>query len=214
MKIMFLGAPGAGKGTQAEVVSEALSIPAISTGAIIRSAIKQGTETGLLAKTYTDRGALVPDDVVVGIVKERLAADDCRRGFILDGFPRTLAQAEALDAMGIELDLVLSIEVPDEEIIDRMGGRRVCSGCGATYHMKYNPSEKGERCERCDQPLTVRKDDAPEVVLSRLAGYHKETAPLKDYYKAKGILKMVRGQERVEDTTDLIMKAVGIEPKA
>lgn len=209
MKIMFLGAPGAGKGTQAEIVSEALKIPAVSTGAIIREAIKAGTETGLAAKAYTDRGALVPDEVVVGIIKDRLAKDDCKNGFILDGFPRTLPQAQALDVMGIDLDLVVSIEVADEAIIERMGGRRVCAACGATYHVKYNPSSAGDECEKCRQPLTIRRDDSPEVVLSRLDSYHEQTEPLKDYYAAKGILKIVYGQERVEDTTALTLAVVG-----
>jgi len=214
MKIMFLGAPGAGKGTQAEIVSEALSIPAVSTGAIIREAIKAGTKTGLAAKAYTDSGALVPDDVVVGIIKERLAQDDCRHGFILDGFPRTLPQAQALDTMGISLDLVISIEVSDEAITQRMGGRRVCAACGATYHIKYNPPQENDVCDKCSQPLTIRRDDSPEVVLSRLESYHEQTEPLKDFYAQKGILKIVYGQERVEDTTALTLAAVGAEPQA
>lgn len=214
MKIMFLGAPGAGKGTQAEIVSQLLSIPSVSTGAIIRSAIREGSEVGLLAKSYIDRGALVPDDVVVGIVKARLAADDCKNGFILDGFPRTLTQAEALEEMGVRLDVVVSIEVPDEEIVDRMSGRRICAGCGATYHVKYNPSGTGDACERCGQSLTIRSDDAPAVVLSRLKSYHAETAPLKDFYAARGILKVVPGQKEVEDTTALTLKALGIERQA
>lgn len=202
MKIMFLGAPGAGKGTQAELVSEKYRIPAISTGAIIREAIKNGTEMGNAAKAFTESGKLVPDEVVIGIIRERLAKDDCADGFILDGFPRTVPQAEALDAMGIEMDLVISIEVPDEAIVERMSGRRTCI-CGATYHIKYNPSKDNVTCDKCGQTLTVRKDDDPKVVRERLATYHEATEPLKAYYEKKGKLRLVIGQEKVEDTTRL-----------
>ena len=202
MKIMFLGAPGAGKGTQAELVSEKYRIPAISTGAIIREAIKNGTEMGNAAKAFTESGKLVPDEVVIGIIRERLAKDDCADGFILDGFPRTVPQAEALDAMGIEMDLVISIEVPDEAIVERMSGRRTCS-CGATYHIKYNPSKDNVTCDKCGQTLTIRKDDDPKVVLDRLTTYHETTEPLKAYYEKKGKLRLVIGQEKVEDTTRL-----------
>ncbi len=208
MKIIFLGAPGAGKGTQAEIVSERLAIPTISTGAIIREAIKNGTEMGLAAKQYTDAGALVPDEVVIGIIRERLAAKDCENGFILDGFPRTVPQAEALDGMGIVPDAVVSLEVPDETIVERMSGRRVCDKCGASYHVKYHPSEKGELCEKCGNPLSIRRDDAPEVVKSRLTVYHESTEPLKDFYAAKGLLRLVEGQERLEDTTALTLAAL------
>ncbi len=208
MKIIFLGAPGAGKGTQAEIVSERLAIPTISTGAIIREAIKNGTEMGLAAKQYTDAGALVPDEVVIGIIRERLAAKDCENGFILDGFPRTVPQAEALDGMGIVPDAVVSMEVPDETIVERMSGRRVCDKCGASYHVKYHPSEKGELCEKCGNPLSIRRDDAPEVVKSRLTVYHESTEPLKDFYAAKGLLRLVEGQERLEDTTALTLAAL------
>ncbi len=211
MKIIFLGAPGAGKGTQAEIVAERFSIPTISTGAIIREAIKTGTEMGLAAKKYTEAGALVPDEVVIGIIRERLAQPDCQNGFILDGFPRTVPQAEALDAMGITPDAVVSLEVADEAIVERMGGRRVCEKCGATYHVKYNPSAKGEVCEKCDQPLSIRRDDAAEVVLSRLAIYHDSTEPLKDFYAKKGLLRLVEGQEKLEDTTALTLAALGAE---
>ncbi len=209
MKIIFLGAPGAGKGTQAEIVSERLGIPSISTGAIIREAIKTGTEMGLKARAYTESGTLVPDDVVIGIIKERLANPDCANGYILDGFPRTVPQAEALDEMGVKLDVVLSIEVSDDAIVERMSGRRVCE-CGASYHVKYNPSSDGEHCDKCGKPLTIRRDDAPEVVLSRLQVYHETTEPLKGFYAAKGILKLVDGQEKLEDTTALTLKALGI----
>lgn len=207
LKLIFLGAPGAGKGTQAEIVSEKYAIPAISTGAIIREAIKNGTEMGLAAKSYTDSGALVPDEVVIGIIKERLAMPDCENGFILDGFPRTVPQAEALDAMGIEITDVISIEVPDERILKRMGGRRVCKKCGATYHVEYNPSPNGDNCA-CGEPLTIRADDDPKVVAQRLATYHEVTEPLKDFYAKKNILKIVEGQEKLEDTTALTAKAL------
>lgn len=207
MKLMFLGAPGAGKGTQAEIVADKYQIPAISTGAIIREAIKNGTEMGNAAKAFTESGKLVPDDVVIGIIKERLAMDDCANGFILDGFPRTVPQAEALDAMGIEMDLVISIEVPDEAIIARMSGRRTCI-CGATYHVISKPSKDGVHCDKCGQTLTIRKDDDPEVVKSRLVTYHEATEPLKAYYEQKGKLKLVIGQEQLEDTTRLTDEAI------
>ena len=208
MKIIFLGAPGAGKGTQAEIVSERLSIPTISTGAIIREAIKTGTEMGLAAKQYTEAGALVPDEVVIGIIRERLAKDDCQNGFILDGFPRTVPQAEALDTMGIRPDAVISLEVADEKIVERMSGRRVCDKCGATYHVLYNPSAKGTACDKCGNELSIRRDDAPEVVKSRLDVYHESTEPLKDFYAAQGLLRLVEGQEKLEDTTARTLAAL------
>jgi adenylate kinase len=208
MKIIFLGAPGAGKGTQAEIVSERFGIPTISTGAIIREAIKCGTEMGLAARKYTEAGALVPDEVVIGIIRERLAKDDCQNGFILDGFPRTVPQAKALDDMGIKMDAVVSLEVADETIVERMSGRRVCSACGATFHTKYNPSAKGDECDKCGAPLSIRRDDAPEVVKSRLDIYHESTEPLKDFYAAKGLLRLVEGQEKLEDTTALTLAAL------
>ena len=210
MKIIFLGAPGAGKGTQAEKVAAHLNIPTISTGAIIRAALKEGTEMGVAAKAYIEAGKLVPDEVVIGIIKERLANDDCKNGFILDGFPRTIAQAEALDAMGIEIDLVLNIFVDDATIVERMSGRRVCAACGATFHTVFNPSADGDKCDKCGAELTIRKDDKPEVVADRLNVYHKETEPLERYYEAKGILKTVVGQEKLEDTTALTFKAIGV----
>ena len=209
MKIIFLGAPGAGKGTQAELVSERLGIPTISTGAIIREALKTGTEMGLKAKKFIEQGALVPDDVVIGIVKERLAKSDCDKGYILDGFPRTVPQAEALDKMGVKLDAVVSLEVSDETIVERMSGRRVCQKCGKSYHVLYNPSPSGELCE-CGEKLTIRSDDAPEVVVSRLEVYHSTTEPLKDYYKASGNLRIVEGAEAVEETTKRTFAALGI----
>ena len=209
MKIIFLGAPGAGKGTQAEVVSKRLGIPTISTGAIIREAIKNATEMGQKAKNYIDSGALVPDDVVIGIVKERLAESDCENGFILDGFPRTVPQAIALDDMGVTLSAVISLEVSDETIVERMSGRRVCAKCGKSYHAKYKPSKNGEYCE-CGEKLTVRSDDAPDVVRSRLAVYHDSTEPLKAYYESKGLLRTVCGKEYIEDTTANTLEALGI----
>ena len=210
MKIIFLGAPGAGKGTQADIVSARLGIPTISTGAIIRAALKNGTEMGLKAKKFIEAGALVPDDVVIGIIRERPAQSDCKNGFILDGFPRTVPQAEALDAMGVSLDCVLSLEVEDSAIVERMSGRRVCAGCGASYHVKFNPSTDGETCDKCKAKLTTRADDAPEVVISRLEVYHTTTEPLKDYYMKKGNLKLVEGADKIEETTERTLRALGV----
>ena len=207
MNLILLGAPGAGKGTQAEVISNTLHIPQISTGNILRAAVKNGTECGLKAKSFMDAGALVPDEVVIGILKDRIAEDDCKNGFILDGFPRTVPQAEALEKMGVEITDVVSIEVTDESIMERMGGRRVCKKCGMTYHVKYNPSPAGENCH-CGEPLTIRSDDAPEVVKERLMVYHAQTEPLKDFYKSRGLLKLVYGQEKLEDTTALMAAAL------
>ena len=208
INLILLGAPGAGKGTQAEIISKRYSIPAISTGNMIREAIANGTEMGLSAKKYTDSGALVPDEVVIGIIKDRLAHDDCQNGFILDGFPRTVPQAEALDAMGVEITDVISIEVADDDIVTRMSGRRVCKKCGASYHTVFNPSKNGDKCENCGEELSIRADDAPEVVLKRLAAFHEQTEPLKDYYEKKGNLKIVIGQEKLEDTTALTQAAL------
>ena len=205
MNLIFLGAPGAGKGTQAEVVCKELNIPAISTGNMLREAVKNGTPAGLAAKAYMDRGDLVPDEVVIGILKDRIAEDDAKNGFILDGFPRTVAQAEALEKMGVNIDLVIDIEVPDEKIIERMTGRRVCAKCGASYHTVYNPSKDSKNCDKCGEELTIRKDDAPEVVKSRLATYHEQTEPLKEYYSKTGKLAVVVGQEEVADTTALTL---------
>lgn len=208
MNIIFLGAPGAGKGTQAERVSAKFAIPSVSTGNIIREALRNGTPTGLQAKAYLDAGKLVPDEVVIGIIKERLAKDDCAGGFILDGFPRTIPQAEALDAMGVRIDKVIDIEVPDEKIVKRMSGRRVCKKCGASYHTEYlKPAREGV-CDNCGSELTVRADDAPGTVLERLKVYHAETEPLKEYYQKTGKLVIVEGQEEVEDTVSLVMKAL------
>lgn len=210
IRLILLGAPGAGKGTQAEKIAAAANIPTISTGAIIREAIATGTEMGTLAKSYIERGALVPDEVVIGIIRDRLGKDDCQNGFILDGFPRTLPQAEALDQMNVGITDVLSIEVDDERIVARMGGRRVCKKCGATYHVESNPSPAGEKCGVCGDDLTIRADDDPAVVQSRLTVYHTETEPLKEFYAQKGLLKTVEGQEKLEDTTALTFAALGL----
>lgn len=208
MKLMFLGAPGAGKGTQAEVVSERYQIPAISTGALLREAMANGTELGKKAKSYIDGGALAPDDVVIGIIKERLAADDCKNGFILDGFPRTVAQAIALDEMEIKMDGVISFEVTDEAIMRRLGGRRLCGKCGTSYHIDYKPTTVEGICDKCGGALVTRADDKPEVIKSRLVVYHEQTEPLKDFYAAKGILKTVIGQEGIKDTTALTIATI------
>ena len=211
MNIIFLGAPGAGKGTQAEIVSEKLAIPTVSTGNIIRAALKNGTPMGLKAKEFIESGKLVPDEVVIGIIKDRLQEDDCKNGFILDGFPRTIPQAEALDTMGIVIDKVIDIEVADEKIATRMGGRRVCKACGNSYHLEYKKPQNDGVCDACGGELIQRKDDAPETVLERLKIYHQETEPLKDYYGKMGILKTVEGQEELSDTTALTLAALGIK---
>ncbi len=208
MKLILLGAPGAGKGTQAEVICKKLDIPAISTGNIIRAALKNGTEMGLKAKSYIDAGQLVPDEVVIGIIRERLAEDDCKNGFVLDGFPRTIPQAEALDEMGVEIDKVIEIYVKDEDIVKRMSGRRVCSKCGSSYHLIYKQPAKEGVCNECGAELVQRKDDYPETVLERLNVYHDQTEPLKGYYEKKGKLRIVEGQEEVADTTALTLKAL------
>ena len=208
MNIIMLGAPGAGKGTQAAVLCEHFGIPTISTGNMIREALKNGTEMGLKAKSFMDEGKLVPDEVVIGIVKERLSQDDCSKGFILDGFPRTIPQAEALDKMGIVIDKVIDIEVPDEKIINRMSGRRVCEKCGASYHLEYKKPKVEGICDACSGTLIQRKDDHPDTVKSRLDVYHSETEPLKDYYEKQGKLTVVEGQEEIEDTTRLLIEAL------
>lgn len=206
MNIILLGAPGAGKGTQAEVICRHLNIPTISTGNIIRAALKSGTEMGLKAKSFMDEGKLVPDDVVIGIIKERLAEDDCKNGFILDGFPRTIPQAEALDSMGVVIHKVIDIEVPDENIVKRMSGRRVCEKCGASYHLEYKKPSKDGVCNLCAGTLVQRKDDHPDTVMARLEIYHNETEPLKSYYSKQGKLAIVEGQEEIADTSALVLK--------
>ncbi len=208
MKLILLGAPGAGKGTQAEIISEKYDIPAVSTGNMIREALKNGTEMGRKAKAYLDAGALVPDEVVIGIIKERLAEPDCKNGFILDGFPRTIPQAKALDEMNFGIDAALSIEVSDEEIVKRMSGRRVCEKCGASYHTEFKKPAVEGVCNSCNGALVTRKDDEPETVLNRLKVYHDQTEPLKSYYEAAGKLITVEGQDEVADTTALVLKAL------
>lgn len=208
MKLILLGAPGAGKGTQAEKICEKLHIPTISTGNIIRAALKNGTEMGLKAKAYMEAGQLVPDEVVIGIIKDRLKDDDCKNGFILDGFPRTIPQAKALVDMGIDIDKVIDIEVPDEKIIARMSGRRVCSKCANSYHMEYKKPKVDGICDACGGELVQRKDDAPETVLARLEEYHEMTEPLKGFYDKLGKLNVVEGQEDVSDTTSLVFAAL------
>lgn len=208
MKLILLGAPGAGKGTQAEKIVEKYGIPAVSTGNIIRAALKAGTEMGLKAKSFMDAGQLVPDDVVIGIIKDRLKEKDCENGFILDGFPRTIPQAQALEDMGVDIDKVLDIEVPDEKITARMSGRRVCSKCANSYHLLYKKPKTEGVCDACGGELIQRKDDAPETVQARLKEYHEMTDPLKDFYKKLGKLVIVEGQEEVADTTALVFKAL------
>ena len=208
MNLIMLGAPGAGKGTQAERISEKYAIPTISTGEILRNAISTGTELGKSAKSYMDAGQLVPNEIVIGIIRDFLKQDSCKNGFILDGFPRSIPQAEALDAMGVKIDAVVSIEVADEKIVERMSGRRVCPACGASYHILYKPSEKEGVCTKCGADLIIRKDDNPETVLARLHTYHEQTEPLKGYYANKGILIEIEGQEEVADTTALTFAAL------
>ena len=210
MKLILLGAPGAGKGTQAEILSKMLNIPTISTGNILRAAMKNGTPVGLKAKEFVESGRLVPDDVIIGIVKERLAEDDCANGYILDGMPRTIPQAEALEECGIDIDCALSIEVSDEVIIDRMTGRRLCGSCGASYHLVSHKPQVEGKCDLCGGELVTRKDDAPETVKARLVTYHEETEPLKEFYAKRGKLKMVENQPTIEATTAVVVKALGL----
>lgn len=208
MKLILLGAPGAGKGTQAENISKKYNIPAISTGDMIRAAVKSGSELGNKVKSFIDAGHLVPDETVIEIIKERLAKDDCANGFILDGFPRTIPQAEALETMGIAIDFALSIEVDDERIVQRMSGRRVCNSCGMTYHTEYKQSKDNKTCDQCGTELIIRNDDKPETVKERLKIYHEQTEPLKAFYDARGKLVTVEGQEELADTTALTFKAI------
>lgn len=210
MKLILLGAPGAGKGTQAEIISKKLNIPTISTGNILREAIKNGTETGLKAKSFMDAGKLVPDDVIIGIVRERVARDDCANGFILDGVPRTIPQAEALEAAGIHFDAVVSIEIDDAVIEARMTGRRVCGSCGSSYHVTANPPKIEGICNACGSELVTRPDDVPETVRSRLAVYHKETEALKGFYEKLGKLRLIEGNQPIEDATRDILAALGV----
>lgn len=210
MKLIMLGAPGAGKGTQAAILSQRLGIPTISTGNILRSAVKNGTSVGLQAKSYMDAGKLVPDQVIIDIIAERLAEPDCAKGYILDGVPRTIAQAEALEAAGIRFDCVLDIEVTDEEIVSRMSGRRACADCGATYHVKAAPPKMEGVCDACGGKLVQRDDDKPETVLDRLSVYHAQTEPLKEFYAQRGILKRVDNQPTIKATTEAITAVLGV----
>lgn len=209
MNLILLGAPGAGKGTQAELLVNKLSIPAISTGNMLREAIANGTDLGRKAKQYMEEGNLVPDELILGIVAERVAQPDCQKGFILDGVPRTLAQAEALEAKGVRIDHVVSIEVDDSEIVGRMGGRRVCGKCGASYHIVANPPKMEGVCDACGGELVIRKDDAPETVSKRLQVYHASTEVLKDFYAKLGRLKTVNGSQSIEGANEDILKAIG-----
>ena len=207
MRLIIMGAPGAGKGTQSEKISAKWNIPSVSTGDMLRAAVKEGTELGRAAKTCMDAGQLVPDEIVIGIIRDYLSSDKCKDGFILDGFPRSIPQAEALDAMGVKIDAVLSIEVPDEKIVERMSGRRVCQ-CGASYHVAYKAPKVAGICDSCGAALYTRDDDAAETVLKRLETYHNTTEPLKDFYAAKGLLVCVAGREEVKDTTADVMNAL------
>lgn len=210
MKLILLGAPGAGKGTQAEILSRKLGIPTISTGNILRAAMKSGSAVGLRAKEYMESGRLVPDEVVIDIVRERLAEPDCAAGYILDGFPRTIPQAEALENAGLVIDCALSIEVSDEVIVERMGGRRTCPDCGASFHVVNNPPKREGVCDACGAALTIRRDDAPETVRERLATYHAQTEPLKSFYESRGKLTCVDNQPSIEATTAAIEAALGL----
>jgi adenylate kinase len=207
MNLIIMGAPGAGKGTQAELIAARENIPAISTGQILRDAMKAGTELGNVAKSYVESGGLVPDEIVIGIVRDYLGSDACKNGFILDGFPRSIAQAKALEDMGVKIDAVLSIEVDDARIVKRMSGRRVCE-CGASYHVDYNPPAVADVCDKCGKALYIRKDDKAETVINRLETYHSQTEPLLDFYRERGLLVAVEGQEKVEDTTELVREAL------
>ena len=210
MNIIMLGAPGAGKGTQAAVLCEHLNIPTISTGNIIREALRSGTEMGLKAKSFMDAGKLVPDEVVIGIIKDRLSNDDCKNGFILDGFPRTIPQAEALDEMGVQIDKVIDIEVKDDVIINRLSGRRVCENCGRPYHIESLKPKVDGVCDDCNGALVQRKDDQIDTIKNRLDIYHRETEPLVNYYKSQGKLKVVEGKDTVKETTEAVFKAIGV----
>ena len=210
MKIIMLGAPGAGKGTQAEIVSQKLGIPTISTGNILRAAIKAGTPVGLAAKSFMDAGKLVPDDVIIGILAQALAGPECAKGYILDGVPRTIPQAQAMEEQGIDIDVALELDVPDQTIVERMGGRRVCPTCGATYHVVNAPPKQEGVCDKCGAALIVRPDDAPQTVQDRLRTYHEQTEPLIAFYRERGKLKTVENRPSIEENTAEIMKALGI----
>ena len=209
MNLILLGAPGAGKGTQAELLTEKLGIPAISTGNMLREAMANGSELGKQVKKYMDEGSLVPDDVIMSIIAQRILEPDCKNGFILDGVPRTLAQAEAMDAKGIRIDHVVSLEVDDEAIANRMSGRRVCTACGASYHIVNNPTKTEGICDLCGAKVAIRKDDEPATVRHRLEVYHASTEVLKDYYNRQNKLRLVRGDQSIEDVNRDVLKAIG-----
>ena len=211
MNLVLMGPPGAGKGTQGEILSQRLGVDTISTGVMLRTAIKEQTEVGKLAEGYINEGKLVPDDVIVAIVKERLAKPDCEKGFILDGFPRTTAQAEALTASGVKIDKVLSLEVADEAIVERLSSRRECSQCGAPYSVLYNKPAVEGKCDKCGGELIQRADDNPDTIKNRLNVYHEQTEPIKDYYAKAGLLVTALGAEKLEDTTKNVLTALGIE---
>ena len=208
MNLILMGAPGAGKGTQSERISEKWGIPAVSTGAILRNAIKEGTELGKQAKSLIDAGNFVPDEMVIAIIKETLSSEACKNGFILDGFPRSIPQAEALEAMGVYIDCALSLEIADEVIIERMAGRRLCTGCGASYHVEHRKPLKENICDKCGEPLYIRSDDSAETVKNRLEVFHEQTEPLKSFYEERGLLKCVSSEASVDETTALVFEAL------
>lgn len=211
MKLTIMGPPGGGKGTQAEILRDKLGVPHISTGAIIRKAISEKTPLGIKAEKYIEEGQLVPDDVVIAMVKERINEPDCEKGYILDGFPRTIPQAEAMADMGIDLDCALDIEVDDDVIIERLSGRRECKACAAPYHIKYNPPAEEGKCDKCGAELIIRSDDVPATIRQRLEVYHEQTEPLKEFYRVRNLLRPAKGCEELRDTTRNVMKAVGVE---
>ena len=208
MNLILMGAPGAGKGTQSERISEKWGIPAVSTGAILRNAIKEGTELGKQAKSLIDAGNFVPDEMVIAIIKETLSSEACKNGFILDGFPRSIPQAEALEAMGVHIDCALSLEIADEVIVERMAGRRLCTGCGASYHVEHRKPIKENICDKCGEPLYIRSDDSAETVKNRLEVFHEQTEPLKSFYEERGLLKCVSSEASVDETTALVFEAL------
>ena len=208
MNLILMGAPGAGKGTQSERISEKWGIPAVSTGAILRNAIKEGTELGKKAKSLIDAGNFVPDEMVIAIIKETLSSEACKNGFILDGFPRSIPQAEALEAMGVHIDCALSLEIADDVIIERMAGRRLCTGCGASYHVDHKKPLKENICDKCGEPLYIRSDDSAETVKNRLDVFHEQTEPLKSFYEERGLLKCVSSEASVDETTALVFEAL------
>lgn len=209
MKLIILAAPGAGKGTQAEILSKHFNIPTISTGAILRKNIAEGTELGAVAQNYINDGKFVPDDVMIDIVKDRLGEDDCKNGFILDGFPRNMAQAESLDKSGVDIDAVLTLEVEDEKIVERLSGRLACKVCGSSFHTEHRKPKQEGICDNCGGELRTREDDKPEIIRDRLATYYQETAPLKEFYEKKGMLKTVIGKDEIQETAEEVLRVLG-----